>query len=115
MITYDEWEQKSPEAANLLKRIQEEVHSAAPDAEVILYGSRSRGEAGQNSDWDLLILVNRQIDQKLITKIRDHLYDLELETDSVLSSIIRTREEWYSEKYTALPLKQVIDREGVLL
>ena len=115
MIAYNEWKHKSSKATKLLRRIQKEVHSLAPGPQVILYGSRVRGESEKTSDWDLLILVNQHLDQKLITEIRDHLYDLELETDTVLSSIIRTREEWYSDRYSVLPLKQVIEREGVLL
>ena len=44
MISYDTWENKSPEATNLLRRVQEEVHSVVPGAEIILYGSRDRGD-----------------------------------------------------------------------
>lgn len=115
MISYSNWPKKSPEASDLLKRIQNVVHSIVPGAEIILYGSRARGDASRISDWDLLILVNQPLDHNLVAKVRDHLYDLELETDTVLSSIIRTRQDWYSDRYSILPLKQIVDREGVLL
>ncbi len=115
MISYDNWEKKSFETTNLLRRVQEEVYSVAPDAEIILYGSRARGDAGQISDWDLLILVNQPLDRDLVAKIRDNLYDLELETDTVFSSIIRSQRDWHSERYSVLPLKQIVEREGVLL
>ena len=62
-----------------------------------------------------MILVNQPLDWSLVSKIRDHLYDLELETDTVVSSIIRTQEDWHSERYSVLPLKQMVEREGVLL
>lgn len=42
----------------LLKQIRQAVREVEPDAEIILYGSRSRGDAVLESDWDLLILGN---------------------------------------------------------
>ncbi|NVM23546.1 MAG: hypothetical protein HWN68_17410 [Desulfobacterales bacterium] len=51
----------------------------------------------------------------MTTKIRDRLYDPELETDTVLSSIIRTREEWHFPQYSVLPFKRVVEEEGILL
>jgi len=100
---------------SMLKRVQEEVHSVLPGAEIILYGSRARGDAGPVSDWDFVILVDQPLDRDLITKVKNCLYDLELETDTVLSSIIRTREEWQSPRYSVLPFKRMVEQEGISL
>ena len=48
-------------------------------------------------------------------KLRDSLYEIELETDKILSSIIRTRQDWNSPRYSVLPFKRIIEKEGVLL
>ena len=106
---------KSPGIESVLKRVQEEVHSVLPGAEIILYGSRARGDASPVSDWDFLILVDQPLDRELITKVKNCLYDLELETDTVLSSIIRTREEWQSPRYSVLPFKRMVEQEGISL
>ena len=100
---------------SVLKRVQEEVYSILPGAEIILYGSRARGVASPVSDWDFLILVDQPLDRDLIRKVRNRLYDLELETDTVLSSIIRTREEWQSPRYSVLPFKRMVEQEGISL
>lgn len=100
---------------SVLKRVQEEVYSVLPGAEIILYGSRARGVASPVSDWDFLILVDQPLDRDLIRKVRNRLYDLELETDTVLSSIIRTREEWQSPRYSVLPFKRMVEQEGISL
>jgi predicted nucleotidyltransferase len=102
-------------AESLLKRIEQEIHSIVPGAEIILYGSRARGDASPSSDWDFLILVDQPIDRLIINKIKNVLYDLELETDTVLSSIIRTKEEWHSTRYSVLPFKRMVEQEGITL
>jgi len=115
MQSYYDLKDMSPEIKGLLKKVQKTIHSVVPGAEIILYGSRARGDASSVSDWDFLILVDQPLDQNIITRIRDRVYDLELETDTVLSSIIRSREEWYSPRYSVLPFKRVVEQEGVSL
>lgn len=115
MKSYDNLKKWPPETESLLKRVEVEVHSVVPGAEIILYGSRARGDSGSTSDWDFLILVDQPMDRNRITELKDRFYDLELMTDTVLTSIIRTLDEWHSPKYSVLPFKHAIEREGVLL
>jgi predicted nucleotidyltransferase len=110
-----EWEYISPKNARLLRRVRDKVHSMIPDADIILYGSRARAEAGLESDWDFLILLDQKPDRQVVAELRDQLYELELENDIVLSSIIRSRHEWNSETYSILPFKKAVERDGVVL
>jgi predicted nucleotidyltransferase len=84
-------------------------------AEVILYGSRARGDAQEDSDWDLLILVDGEVDGQRTWAIRETLLDVELETGAVLSSIIRSRVDWDSPRLRATPFHANVEREGVRL
>jgi len=99
----------------LLKRVKMAVQALEPQAEVILYGSRARGTARADSDWDFLILLPRAGDKMLEIQIKDCLYDIELETDMVLSSIIRSKQEWLSKRYEVVPLRQEIERDGIIV
>lgn len=103
------------EKSKLLEQVKTAVHTLAPNAEIILYGSRARGTARTDSDWDFLILLPSPLDKVLETQIKDRLYDVELETNSVLSSIIRSKQEWLSARYAVLPLRQQIEQHGVVL
>lgn len=43
----------------ILARIKNRVREKDRAAEVILFGSRARGDAKPESDWDILILLNQ--------------------------------------------------------
>ncbi len=94
----------------VLKIIKTEICSIYPSAQVILYGSRIRGENSKYSDWDLLILLEDSINDDERTALIDRLYDLELEIDQVFSPIIHNIAEWKELEET--PFYQNVLREG---
>lgn len=99
----------------LLDHIKKNVHDIEPNAEIILYGSRARHEAGSESDWDLLILVDGDVDHERVRRVRHHLYELELETDEIISSIVENRQTWNSSLYQAMPFHENVEREGIVI
>jgi len=99
----------------LLDQVRRAIRDTEPDAEIILYGSRARGDSTPESDWDLLILVDGPVTDERTDRIRHRLYEIEWESDEVISSIIRNRTEWGSFPYQAMPLHQRIEHEGVPL
>ena len=99
----------------LIEQIRHTVHEAEPQAEIILYGSRSRGDALSESDWDLLILVDGPVDDDRLDCLRHRLYEIEWESGEVISSIVRNREEWDSDLYQAMPFHQRVQQEGTRL
>lgn len=115
MQTYDTWDKKTPDSEKLIKLVEHAIHSVVPDADIILYGSRARGDEGRLSDWDFLILINQPLTQNIVRAIRDRLYDIELATDTVISSILRTKNEWASKLYAVLPFKRAVDTDGVMV
>lgn len=103
------------EKKQLLDQVMQAVRSLEPSAEVILYGSRSRGDASPESDWDFLVIVEGPCTDERTDRIRHRLYELEWEAGEVLSAIVRSRAEWNSNQYLILPFHQQISREGVRL
>jgi uncharacterized protein len=102
---------KTENTAHLIKLNIAEVD---PEALVILYGSRARGDARKDSDWDILVLTSYPVTIQVEKKFRDHLYDLELETGEVLSLFIYSREEWET-KHHITPYYHNVTSQGVLL
>lgn len=95
----------------LLELVKARVLQLDPAAEVILYGSQARGEAHAESDWDFLILLSIAATEPIKRQIRDALFEVELETDEVISTIIKNKEAWEALKIT--PLYQNIEAEGI--
>jgi uncharacterized protein len=101
--------------AEILSRIKQTVLEREPTAKIYLYGSRARGDAKPDSDWDLLILLNRDnISKEIEGKIRMPLYDMELEAGEVLSVLFCPEKEW-NKKHSVTPFYKNVMREGKLL
>ena len=100
---------------NILLRCRREIQSVDPTAEVILYGSRARRDHAPDSDYDLLILTNREASLKQEDIFRDQIYDIELETGAVLSIMLRHKNQWDSNLYKAMPFHHNVENEGVIL
>jgi predicted nucleotidyltransferase len=99
----------------ITNKLSEIVHSAAPHAKVILYGSEARGDARKDSDIDLLILLDTDKitfeDQK---KINYPLYNLEIETGITISPMLLTRKNWENRPFNT-PFYINVMNEGIEL
>ena len=98
-----------------LDDIKRYLSKTYPGCRLILYGSKARGDSGQQSDIDLLIILNKQVDSKLERAIIHFAYDLELKYDVVLGLMIESKNNWRSQLAKAMPIHWNIDREGVAL
>ena len=98
-----------------LSRLNATVKAIEPGATVFLYGSRARQEAGPESDWDLLVLVEGDADRDRKARIRHTLYEVEWETGEVISPTIKSREDWSTPLMRATPFHVNVTREGILI
>ena len=114
MKTVETWTNKNADI-DLLRRCKRAITEAAAGAEVILYGSRARGDAGEDSDYDLMVIVDGTVDMALEEKIHEQIFPLELDSEAVLTLIVYNKQQWDSPLYRAIPLHKNVDREGVLL
>lgn len=84
-------------------------------AEVILYGSRTRGDAREDSDWNILILLNREnILFDFEIELMNALYAIEIEKDIVITPLIYSKKDW-NEDRAMTPLFENIQKEGILV
>jgi predicted nucleotidyltransferase len=101
--------------SNILQRAKTIIRSFLPDSEIVVYGSRARGDASSESDWDLLILTEQEVTQDLEESLWDLLYPIEIEHGEVISAFVKNRQEWSTPHAKASPYHQSIDREGIAI
>ncbi|MCL4385118.1 MAG: nucleotidyltransferase domain-containing protein [Actinobacteria bacterium] len=98
---------------NALRELKERILERFPNAEIILYGSKARGDSDEESDIDLLILVESLINTKLEEEIFHISYQIELKYELVFGEIVENKDFWNTPLANAMPLHWNIDREGV--
>ena len=102
-------DQRALEAASKILR------ERFPVARLVLFGSKARGDDEEDSDIDLLILVDAEVDMSLRRRIREALYALQREMNVSFGEMIVAVKEWDEGIYQAMPIRIEIDREGALL
>src|SRR4030043_1760888 len=80
---------------HIIQLIRQKVNELDNTAEVILYGSRARGDNKRDSDWDVMILLDRKnVDKKVEQTFRHNLLDIELEIGVPISLFVYSKSDW---------------------
>ncbi len=79
----------------LLTEIKQKLQQEFPGIidKVILFGSQVKGKATEDSDHDILIVINTDYDWKLKNQIIDFLYDFDLKYDILTDVKVISEEE----------------------
>ncbi|MBR6894197.1 MAG: nucleotidyltransferase domain-containing protein [Bacteroidaceae bacterium] len=79
---------------NLIRTI---VREKEPEAQIILYGSRARGDYHEGSDWDVIIIVNKpNIEFKERGNLSYEVWDKGLDLGATINAIEYTKKQWDS-------------------
>jgi uncharacterized protein len=95
----------------IFSKMKAAILSVDETAEIILFGSRARGDFRENSDYDFLILTNNEVNYTLRKKIHNRLYDLDVNENVVLQGIVRNKKEW-NNLYTVTSFFDNIKTDG---
>lgn len=82
---------------------------------VLLFGSRARGDYREGSDWDLLVLLDRDGDSSWqdYNEIGYPLNELFWRNNQDVNTIIQTRSEWQRKSFT--PFYKNVMRDAIAL
>jgi predicted nucleotidyltransferase len=98
-----------PMLAEIVHRL---VEAFCPE-KIYLFGSRARGEAGQDSDYDLMVVVSQSTEPgyRLAQEAHSLLWGLGVAADI----LVWTREQFDSRRHVVASLPATIVHQGQLL
>jgi len=80
--------------------------------EMLIYGSKARGQAHAESDLDVLLIVKNEA-HRLKRKLRRIGYMLAATSDVLPSILAYTEEEWESRRRNRSAFRQAVERNAV--
>ncbi|MCR4872903.1 MAG: nucleotidyltransferase domain-containing protein [Bacteroidales bacterium] len=98
----------------IIEEIQALAKSVLPSGSSLwLYGSRARGDAHEGSDWDLLILLDKDIITASDYDVTYPFRELGWEIGEEISPHLYSKQQW--EKWTFLPYYKNIEHDKLIL
>ena len=86
-----------------------------PGARIIVYGSFARGDSRNDSDIDLVILLDKlKITREDEIRITYPLYDIEFESGQIISPLVISRADWET-RHRITPFYKNVKKEGIEL
>lgn len=102
--------------AEIMKdKIKANVLEMNPKAEVWLYGSRARGTARADSDWDVLVLTpDNHLSAQEEGRFIDHMCELIVSTGQVIQLFAYGKSDWH-ERHSVTPFYHSVQQEAIRL
>ena len=99
----------------ILLQIKKSITAFEPDAEIILYGSYALGQQKEDSDIDILIVLNKdEIPYSYKKKISFSLHYIGLKENILISPFIVSENKW-KKKLSITPFYKSIKEDGIIL
>jgi predicted nucleotidyltransferase len=81
--------------------------------EIRIFGSKVRGDFDKESDIDIFVVFDREVDWDFENKVSHIAYDIDLEFGVLFNLIIFSAARLKEPKYKILPFIQNVKKEGV--
>jgi len=99
---------------DIINFIKNTVHEYDATAKVVLFGSRARGTARNDSDWDVIIIIDKErVGISEYSEYAYPLYSAGLDIGHEINVVVYTKIQWEQSKPTLF--KHNVIEEGVVL
>ena len=105
-------EQREEIAIEAVARI---LRSQFPVEEIILFGSKARGDHDVFSDIDLLLVTTKPLHWREEKAIVETLFDIGMTHDVIFTPLFVSKEEWQGGLFAQFPIYTEILRDGAVI
>jgi len=95
-----------------VEEFKQKVIKRFGNAEIILFGSKARGDGDEYSDIDVLVLLEHEPNISIEKEIIDIGFEVEIKHDVVLGIITHSKIFWDS-RGLLMPIHREIEKEGI--
>ncbi len=99
----------------ILKKFRASLSTRVPLYQLILFGSRARGDAEPFSDMDVLVVVDSRLDDQIRELVSDCAWEAGFAEGMVLVPVVFSRDEWEKGPERHSLLAMAIEAEGIPL
>ena len=89
------------EKEEMIKAMRNVLNSIDPTVQAILFGSHARGDAEEDSDWDVLVLIDKpHVSLSDYDKYSYPLRELGWDMDEIINPVLFSTKEWNENHFT---------------
>jgi len=78
----------------ILHSVKTQVQQVLPNAAVVLFGNKADGTSSEESDWDILVLSDKPVTEKIRLALYDKLFALSVAIGDFIDAIIVSQKDW---------------------
>jgi predicted nucleotidyltransferase len=98
---------------DLIDKFKNLIYQYDKNAEILLFGSRARGDWHDESDWDFLILTDNEVTESFKQEIRNKILDeIEFPLNEAVFVLVKNKIDW-EENYSVTNIYESISEEGL--
>jgi predicted nucleotidyltransferase len=105
----------STQEKQALSEIKRRVSAVFQVRQYLLFGSKARGDAREDSDVDLLIVTGSRLTSQDRGRISHEIFEVNLACDTNFSYIVIDADEWEEGMTSVMPFHDNVLRDGVLV